>query len=470
MGRGIKKISENVIADKRSLTLVTKSAADGAPALLEEVELHELINTEAMPLGMLNVDHSIRGISMKVRQGDKDADATWSKFDARHTLIQQSIITNLIKDDNVTTEKIGTAQVQTRNIKDQNVTEDKIKDTDVTTRKIRDLNVTTEKINTNAVTEVKLSGDLSGGDICAVSTRTIRNSAVTTKKIADLAVTTIKIGPEAVTESKVHSDAITTPKIKDDAVIEGKIANGAVTEWKIADQAIHSHNIAVGGVSNANLQESCVSTDKIEDFAVTNPKIANETIIGRDKIVKHSITKDRLDPSVIDCLDRAVLHDGKGNVTGENGSTVLDNITAKGDIYARRVYNVVYMDIAEAYIPGEDLEPGDIVAMHEDGMVYKANSIRDCIVGVVSNEYASCFGASKEELLSKQKVAVGMIGQIHVKVKGPVRLGQRISVSLSEPGVGVANWNNGYNIGQALETIDCEFDEIHEVLVQVRPM
>ena len=300
MGRGIKKISENVIADKRSLTLVTKSAADGAPALLEEVELHELINTEAMPLGMLNVDHSIRGISMKVRQGDKDADATWSKFDARHTLIQQSIITNLIKDDNVTTEKIGTAQVQTRNIKDQNVTEDKIKDTDVTTRKIRDLNVTTEKINTNAVTEVKLSGDLSGGDICAVSTRTIRNSAVTTKKIADLAVTTIKIGPEAVTESKVHSDAITTPKIKDDAVIEGKIANGAVTEWKIADQAIHSHNIAVGGVSNANLQESCVSTDKIEDFAVTNPKIANETIIGRDKIVKHSITKDRLDPSVID--------------------------------------------------------------------------------------------------------------------------------------------------------------------------
>ena len=128
------------------------------------------------------------------------------------------------------------------------------------------------------------------------------------------------------------------------------------------------------------------------------------------------------------------------------------------------------MDIAEAYIPGEDLEPGDIVAMHEDGMVYKANSIRDCIVGVVSNEYASCFGASKEELLSKQKVAVGMIGQIHVKVKGPVRLGQRISVSLSDPGVGVANWNNGYNIGQVLETIDCEFDEIHEVLVQVRPM
>ena len=470
MGRGIKKISENVIADKRSLILATRSAADGAPALTEDVELFELVNTEAMPLGMLNADYSVRGLSVKVRQGDKDSDATWSKLDAQHTLIQQSIITNLLKDSAVTTAKIANQNVTTEKIKDQNVTTEKIKDQNVTTAKLKDLNVTTEKINTQAVTEDKLSGDMLGGNLCAVSTRTIRNLAVTTKKINDAAVTTVKIAPEAVTESKIYPFSVTTMKIKDSAVTEEKIENGAVTEFKIAERAVHAHNIAIGGVSNANLQEGCVSTEKIEDLAVTNPKIANETIVGSDKIVKNSITKDRLEPSVIDCLDRAVLHDGKGNVTGENGSTVIDNLTATGDIYARRVYNVVYMDIAEGYIPGEDLEPGDIVAMHEDGMVYKANSIRDCIVGVVSNEYASCFGASKEELLSKQKVAVGMIGQIHVKVKGPVRLGQRISISLSDPGVGVANWNNGYNIGQVLETIECDFDEIHEVLVQVRPM
>jgi hypothetical protein len=64
-----------------------------------------------------------------------------------------------------------------------------------------------------------------------------------------------------------------------------------------------------------------------------------------------------------------------------------------------------------------------------------------------------------------------MIGQIHVKVKGPVRLGQRISISFSDPGIGIANWmNSGHNIGQALETIECDFDEVHTVLVQVRPM
>ncbi len=464
MGRGIKKISENVIADKRSLTLATKSAADGAPALLEEVELYELVNTEAMPLGMLNVDYSTRGLSIKVSQGDKDADAVWTKLDAKNTLIQQSVITNLIKDANVTTAKIANQNVTTEKIKDANVTTVKIANQNVTTDKIKDLNVTTEKINSLAVTNDKLATN-------SVSTVKIQDKNVTTAKLNDGAVTTIKISNEAVTESKVAPNAVTTVKIKNSAVTEDKIANGAVTEWKIADREIHAHNIAIGGVSNGNLQDAAVSTEKIEDLAVINSKIGNETIVGKDKIVKNSITKDRLDLEVNDMLDRAVLHDGNGNVTGEGGSTVIDNLTAKGDIYARRVYNVVYMDIAEGYIPGEDLMPGDIVAMHEDGKVYKANSIHECIVGVVSNEFANCLGASKEELFEGTKVAVGMIGKIHVKIKGPVRLGQRITVSLSDPGVGIASWINGNsNIGQALESVSCEFDEIHEVLVQVRPM
>ena len=464
MGRGIKKISENVIADKRSLTLVTKSAAEGAPALLEEVELHELINTEAMPLGMLNVDYSTRGLSMKVSQGEKDADAVWTKLDAKNTLIQQSVITSLIKDANVTTAKIANQNVTTEKIKDQNVTTAKIANQNVTTDKIKDLNVTTEKINSLAVTNDKLATN-------SVSTIKIQDKNITTAKLNDQAVTTVKIASEAVTEAKIGPNAVTTVKIKNDAVIESKIKNGSVTEWKIADRAIHAHNIAIGGVSNGNLQDSSVSTEKIEDFSVINSKIANETIIGKDKIVKNSITKDRLDFELNDILDRAVLHDGNGNVTGEGGSTVIDNLTAKGDIYARRVYNVVYMDIAEGYIPGEELEAGDIVAMHEDGKVYKANNINECIVGVVSNEFANCLGASKEELFSGEKVAVGMIGKIHVKVKGPVRLGQRIDVSLSDPGVGIGSWMNGCkNVGQILESVDCDFDEIHEVLVQVRPM
>ena len=115
------------------------------------------------------------------------------------------------------------------------------------------------------------------------------------------------------------------------------------------------------------------------------------------------------------------------------------------------------------------LDSTDIVAMAEDGKVYKANSINDCIVGIVSDEYACCYGALENEIEAGEKVPVGMIGQIHVKVKGPVRLGQKISLS-NEAGIGEANWMNGMNIGKALESIECNYGEVHRVLVQVRPI
>ena len=71
MGRGIKKISENVIADKRSLTLVTKSESHG---LVDNASVPAgIMNTPAMPLGMLNVDYGTRGLSVKVKQGDNDS-------------------------------------------------------------------------------------------------------------------------------------------------------------------------------------------------------------------------------------------------------------------------------------------------------------------------------------------------------------------------------------------------------------
>lgn len=461
MGRGIKKISENVIADKRSLTLVTKSEGHG---LIDNSSVPTgIMNTPAMPLGMLNVDYGTRGLSVKVKQGDNDAYSEWSKFDAKNTLIQQSVITNLIKDQNVTTEKIKDQNVTTAKIKDSAVTTIKIANQNVTTEKIADLNVTTGKINNLAVTEAKLSVD-------SVSTRTIQNNAVTKDKIAPRAVTTEKLADNSVVTRTIQTSAVITDKLANGAVTTEKILNDAVTSEKIMDQTIRANNIAIGGISNVNLQDSAVSTNKIEDLAVTNAKLANEAMVAYEKIMKGTITQELLDSRLFDMMDRVVLHDGNGNITGENKSTEIDNLTAKGDIYARRVYNVVYMDIAEGYIPGEKLEAGDIVAMHEDGKVYKAVSINDCIVGVVSNEYANCFGASEEEILAGEKVAVGMIGKIHVKVKGPTRLGQRISIAPFDAGIGCANWMNNNNIGQVLETVECAYDKIHTVLVQVRPM
>lgn len=463
MGKGIKKLTENVIADKRSLLLVGGSKKKGSNN--KDFVPSNITNTEAMPLGMVSVDYVNQGMIIKTNQNaSKPSDSTWQKFNAANTLADQSIITGLVKDKAITTAKIA----------DGAVTEPKIKDSAVTTNKIKDGNVVTAKIADRAITNEKIADNAIQGRVIkdgAITTAKIAGKAVTTAKIADDAVNGAKIAPGAISEEhlsttsplmirekNIYDSSITTNKIKDGAVTNAKIAKGAVTSAKIANNQI----------TTAHLQNGAVTKDKLAPNAVGTTHLQNNSIT-REKLAPGAVTLDILGQNVVDVINRAVLHDGKGNVTGTN-STVLNNITATGDIYAHRVYNVVYMDIAEGYVPGEKLEAGDIVAMHEDGKIYKAATINECIVGVVSNEFANCLGASKEELFSGEKVAVGMIGKIHVKVKGPVRLGQRITVSVSDAGVGVANWMNNNNIGQVLETIDCDFDEIHEVLVQVRPM
>lgn len=463
MGKGIKKLTENVIADKRSLLLVGGSKKKGSNN--KDFVPSNITNTEAMPLGMVSVDYVNQGMIIKTNQNaSKPSDSTWQKFNAANTLADQSIITGLVKDKAITTAKIA----------DGAVTEPKIKDSAVTTNKIKDGNVVTAKIADRAITNEKIADNAIQGRVIkdgAITTAKIAGKAVTTAKIADDAVNGAKIAPGAISEEhlsttsplmirekNIYDSSITTNKIKDGAVTNAKIAKGAVTSAKIANNQI----------TTAHLQNGAVTKDKLAPNAVGTTHLQNNSIT-REKLAPGAVTLDILGQNVVDVINRAVLHDGKGNVTGTN-STVLNNITATGDIYAHRVYNVVYMDIAEGYVPGEKLEAGDIVAMHEDGKIYKAATINECIVGVVSNEFANCLGASKEELFSGEKVAVGMIGKIHVKVKGPVRLGQRITVSVSDAGVGVANWMNNNNIGQVLETIDCDFNEIHEVLVQVRPM
>ena len=75
MGKGIKKISENVIADKRSLILVVSSNNP------DDV----IANTDAMPLGMLKADYYNKGLDMKIGK-NYDGDAIWSKLDADYSL------------------------------------------------------------------------------------------------------------------------------------------------------------------------------------------------------------------------------------------------------------------------------------------------------------------------------------------------------------------------------------------------
>ena len=411
MALGIKKITESVIEDKRALTMVGSYSAD--------IDMVEFDDNNAVEIGAL-----------------------------------------LTSTDGTVHMKIGLDQ-QRRINADTTLQPDSI-----TTKLLAPKCVTTPKINDGAVTTIKLANN-------AVTTEKIANGAVTTEKIKDGAVTSAKLAINSVTTEKIVNGAVTTEKIKDGAVTTDKIRDGAITTIKISNNQV-THN----KLSKELQQQLKDIEDNIENLY---SKIQELTNYVNNKFEEFNIKMEQMKVEVNNQitiinkkfeqykLENAVVHNGSRSVGSKySGSTNLVNINCSGDIEGKRVYFMTYQDLAEAYMPGEYLEPGDIVALREDGLVYKAESTDLCIVGVISDEFANCLGATKEELFNGSKVAVGMIGKVHVKVKGPVKLGQQINVSLSEPGIGYAGTNIG--IGKVLETVDCDFNEVHKVLVQIRPM
>lgn len=479
MADGIKKISENVIRPGRALTLVSNSVTD----------------YDGIPAGTIKTTRENQGIQYKI------SDNNWSKFHGEGALIFGSVTTNLLANNSVTNPKIADSAVDTRTIKDSNVTTVKIANLNVTTEKLANLCVTTGKIANLNVTEPKIATD-------AVITRCIKNLNVTTDKIASRAIIGTKIAADAITNFHVADNAIQTENLLNKCVTFNKIADGQVYGAKIPNNGIdHMHinsnaityaKIAPGavtgaadkGVGGGKIAKSTITSDNISPNSISGASIAKLTITGGNSghiasstitnynIASKTIDKSKLTEAVQNVLDLAVCHDVNGNAKVKKTLAIGTNpkagyaLSVDGNMIANRVYNAVYMDLAEGYVPGEDLEPGDIVAMENDGKVYKANMFSKCVVGVVSDQYATCLGATPEELANKTKVAVGLIGKVPVKVKGYACLGQYICLS-DEPGVGYATTDKKHVVGKVLENMPIESasddNKISKVLCLIYP-
>jgi hypothetical protein len=435
MALGIKKITESVVEEERSLTMLGKLTSDKSKVNFDD--------NKAVPVGAVISDANVTSGSGTLRI--KSGENVQVKINAHTSIASKSI----------TKTEIGDYQVINLHL---NKPDAKDADRSVANHNIRDNAITTPKIINNAVTTAKIINN-------AVTTPKIEDSAVITAKIKDSAVVTNKIADKAVTNAKLDLNSVTTDRIVANNVTRDKLSASLRAELDGLRADITD--------LQADLKEFKKQVEN--DFKLLRSEMNTKLSELESKMKTHV-------ESVINQynLKNAVIHhnydivgnkaDGKYTSTPLSDISCSGNITCSGDINGKRVFFMTYQDLAEAYIPGEYLEPGDIVALHEDGKVYKAESMKQCIVGVISNEYANCFGATKEELFNGSKVAVGMIGKVHVKVKGPVKLGQKITVSLSDSGVGMG-WNYTEEcIGKALESYDCDFDEVHEILVQIRPM
>lgn len=468
MSEGIRKLDENVVALGRSFTIVNSSIRD---------------NTN-LQVGTLRCYPTESGLRYKAAAND------YRLFDADKILEDYTIVDNLIGNQQVTTRALKDLCVTTDKIAERNVTRSKIGlgavgeseiDNDaIKTRHITNQNVTTEKLADHCVDSDKLKdGAVIQGKIAkdAVISLNIVNNAITSNKIANSAVTNEKITDNTIENSKLKNFTIQggsekgTGKIAEKTITAYNIADATITGSQIKDGGIVGKNIAMATITGSNIAHNTIETGNIGPEAVTSDKLASDSVITV-KIQDKAVTKEKLADDVYQSVLNAVLYEV--DAQGKSCVRIKDNtyfnvlggdVNVNGNLTATRVYNMAYMDLAEAYIPGEELEPGDTVYLYEDGKVYKdrwRNNECSLCVGVVSDEYAMCLGATDEELKNGDKVAVALVGKVHVKYpRGSIRLGETVQDDY------------GTKVGRALETIkDHEFWKEHnyiKVLTLVYP-
>lgn len=455
MSEGIRKINEYVLKEAR--TLITN-------------DTNGILETNGFELGTLYYHNSNENDQYILSIKNNLNPTVWSRIPI-YSLLENKSISNLY-------------------IANKTITNQQIENSTIITALLKDLAITTEKINDNAVTSIKI---LNG----SIVSEKIAESAIIAEKIAANAVTTVKIIDGAITSSKIANNSINLNKfIIDDNSISGsklinlsintdKIDNLAITNAKLGERSITSNKIAYSGVIAENIADLNVTTDKLANFSVTTAKLANLSV-STDKLITSSVTTekiaslaitnakigagvisiDKLDTGVQNSINTSIKLLPNGIAYCYGSLNVTGNIAAGGTIDANKVFHAVYNDLAEGYVPGEHVLPGDIVEVREDNKIYKATAFSKQIVGVVSDEFAVCYGASEEEIRLGKKIAIGLIGKVHVKIYGPVKIGDYI-VSCGEGcGCVSSSASNGI-IGKALQTVDNK--GYHHVLCLIYP-
>lgn len=464
MAEGIKKISENVTVANRALVITSPSVPDN----------------DAISIGALQSNPTDRGLKLKTSKG------VYSNFNAINILEPLSITTSLLADQCVNKSKIAPNSVGTTQLEDGSVTEPKLATNSVTRNKIKNGEVIQGKLATDAVINTNLK------DGCVTNAK-ILDGTIQNSKLLDYTITNKKIAQGTINAGCLASNSVTNVKILDNTIENSKYRQYSIYGDKIANKAIKNNHLDVNVVNTFNILNGAVDSNKIASKNIYEKHIADLQIIDRhiypgavtetkiydgavssNKIKNKSVSLLKLADDVLTLIGDPVQYDKNNNVKLRKDLTVTGNIEAGGTIKASKIYNAVFMDLAEAYIPAPNVTfvPGDIVEVREDGLAYKADGINGdkAIVGVVSNEYAQCFGATEEELTTNKKIAVGMIGKVHVNVVGPVKIGEYIGAC--KDGIGVSknidlSLSDKYIIGKALESNDS--NEPKKVLCLIFP-
>lgn len=192
-------------------------------------------------------------------------------------------------------------------------------------------------------------------------------------------------------------------------------------DTKLASKASSSHTHTASDISD--LPASLTVDDTLSSTS-TNPV--------QNKVVKTAL-------------------DGKLPTTG---GTITGNLAVTGTVTGSKVYNAVWgADYAEGFdYEGDISEPGKIVELCGNNKVRTASAGSDMVIGVSSASYWALAGCSIEDIKHGVKVAVGIAGQLPIKVRGAVKYGDYIVCG----GDGIGEARNkpsaGQTVGRAMES------------------
>lgn len=414
---GVKKIYEAILKDGRTFVITDES----------------LYAQSNFPDGNISLKKTVSGTTNKYFLRIKDNNVARS-FAIDELLGPNTVTTNYIQDLAITNTKLA----------DNAVTESKIKDNSIKTSHLQSESVSSDKIAKEAIKTAHFKlNSISGAILTSVSGSKIEDGTISTKKYQVGSIIESTLTDKCVTNKKLANLCVASANLQDNAVAGNHIVSAAIVNRHLTKACVKGNNIDASAIETTHIKNKAITTEKINDRAVTSNQIALkcitrdhlETTLAADlgaalKLAygRYIVQNDIVSSANIDC-NKLIANSLyiKNSALFECDVQTNGNLKVKGDVIPiGRTYHAFYQDLAEAYVPGEKLEAGDIVEIRNNKKVYKTQGYTDRVVGVISDCYASCFGTDPTEIKEGKKVAVGLIGQIPVKVFGRVVIGQYI--------------------------------------------
>lgn len=231
-------------------------------------------------------------------------------------------------------------------------------------------------------------------------------------------------------------------------------------------------------IVNSHTHDNCYYTKTETDSKLLNKANKNHTHSASDisdlpdaLTVDNALSSTSENPVQNKAVNAALetkLPKTGGTISGS--ISVTGNISATGNITGSKVYNAVWSaDYAEGFdYEGDIPEPGEIVELCGNNKVRIASAESSLVIGVCSNTYWALAGCSIADIENKTKVAVGIAGQLPIKVRGAVKYGDYIVCG----GDGIGEARNepsaGQTVGRAMETNSALEIKRVNCLIQVR--